>query len=85
MQAPNGPPLQAGDFWHARGSLPVEPLNAVLRVLRTWTSPTLMLVGNHDQVRHCFQLTACAIVPFSSVANARAAAATLPFQSLRAI
>ena len=43
--------VRVGDFWHARGSLPVEPLNAVLRVLRTWTRPTLMLVGNHDQVR----------------------------------
>ena len=40
----------AGDFWHARGSLPVEPLNAVLRVFRGWSRPTLMLVGNHDQV-----------------------------------
>ena len=39
-----------GDFWHARGALPVEPLNQVLRVLRGWTRPTLMLVGNHDQV-----------------------------------
>lgn len=42
----------AGDFWHARGALPVEPLNEVLRVLRDWTRPTLMLVGNHDQVGH---------------------------------
>lgn len=42
--------LYTGDFWHARGALPVEPLNQVLRVLRGWTRPTLMLVGNHDQV-----------------------------------
>lgn len=42
--------MVAGDFWHARGSLPVEPLNAVLRELRHWSRPTLMLVGNHDQV-----------------------------------
>lgn len=30
----------------------MEPLNQVLRVLQGWTRPTLMLVGNHDQVRH---------------------------------
>lgn len=41
----------AGDFWHARGPLPVETLNAVIARLRAWTQPTLMLVGNHDQVR----------------------------------
>lgn len=40
----------AGDFWHVRGALPVEPLNAVLREIETWRQPTLMLVGNHDQV-----------------------------------
>uniref|UniRef100_A0A061SMF6 Calcineurin-like phosphoesterase domain-containing protein n=1 Tax=Tetraselmis sp. GSL018 TaxID=582737 RepID=A0A061SMF6_9CHLO len=39
-----------GDFWHHRGSLPVEPLNAVLKELGDWRFPTLMLVGNHDQV-----------------------------------
>ena len=27
------------------------PLNAVLKELRDWKQPTLMLVGNHDQVR----------------------------------
>eukprot|EP00192_Tetraselmis_astigmatica_P004575 CAMPEP_0117669004 /NCGR_PEP_ID=MMETSP0804-20121206/11876_1 /TAXON_ID=1074897 /ORGANISM="Tetraselmis astigmatica, Strain CCMP880" /LENGTH=487 /DNA_ID=CAMNT_0005476983 /DNA_START=136 /DNA_END=1595 /DNA_ORIENTATION=+ len=42
--------LFLGDFWHHRGSLPVEPLNAVLEELKDWTAPTLMLVGNHDQV-----------------------------------
>jgi hypothetical protein len=40
----------AGDFWHARGALPVEPLNAVLQEIRRWDFPTIMLVGNHDQV-----------------------------------
>lgn len=39
-----------GDFWHARGALPVEPLNAILREFESWRQPTLMLVGNHDQV-----------------------------------
>ena len=40
----------AGDFWHARGALPVTPLNLVIQELRQWRQPTLMLVGNHDQV-----------------------------------
>lgn len=40
-----------GDFWHARGSLPVRPLNAVLDEMARWEGiPLLMLVGNHDQV-----------------------------------
>lgn len=40
----------AGDFWHIRGMLPVNPLNRVLEEFRDWKQPTLMLVGNHDQV-----------------------------------
>lgn len=43
--------LPAGDFWHTRGTLPVEPLNAVVGQLAAWRQPTLMLPGNHDQVR----------------------------------
>lgn len=40
-----------GDFWHLRGSLPVEPLNALVRLFSSeWDVRTLMLVGNHDQV-----------------------------------
>ncbi|KAL0033719.1 hypothetical protein WJX77_002381 [Trebouxia sp. C0004] len=42
--------LFLGDFWHARGALPVEPLNAILQEFESWRQPTLMLVGNHDQV-----------------------------------
>jgi hypothetical protein len=45
--------VPAGDFWDERGDLPVEPLNCVLRELSIWRQagiPTLMLVGNHDQV-----------------------------------
>ncbi len=42
--------MGAGDFWHVRGSLPVGPLNRVLEEFRGWRQPTLMLVGNHDQV-----------------------------------
>ena len=39
----------AGDWWETRGTLPVEPLNAVINELSTWTEaglPMLMLVGN---------------------------------------
>ena len=43
--------LFLGDFWHIRGALPVEPLNALVRLFASeWDVPTLMLVGNHDQV-----------------------------------
>lgn len=38
-----------------RGMLPVNPLNRVLEEFRDWKCPTLMLVGNHDQVRHILQ------------------------------
>ena len=40
----------AGDFWHVKGPLAVRPLNAVIAELQTCTQPTVMLVGNHDQV-----------------------------------
>jgi hypothetical protein len=44
-----------GDWWHVRGALPVEPLNAVLRELASWPSHgvqggLILLPGNHDQV-----------------------------------
>ena len=39
-----------GDFWHVRGALSVELLNKVLRSLRQWTQPVIMIPGNHDQV-----------------------------------
>ncbi len=43
--------LFLGDFWHLRGSLPVEPLNEVINMFATeWEAQTLMLVGNHEQV-----------------------------------
>lgn len=40
----------AGDFWDRRGDLPVGPLNAVIREMKAWDTPVLMLPGNHDQV-----------------------------------
>lgn len=42
--------LFLGDFWHHRGALPVETLNEIIKELAKWTQPTIMLVGNHDQV-----------------------------------
>ncbi|QDZ23408.1 P-loop-containing nucleoside triphosphate hydrolase [Chloropicon primus] len=40
-----------GDFFHLRGSLPVEPLNKVLKLFaEDWKQPTVMIPGNHDQV-----------------------------------
>ena len=46
--APAAPGV-AGDFWHTRGSLPVEPLNEVVSQLAGWRQPALLLPGNHDQ------------------------------------
>lgn len=42
--------LFLGDFWHARGNLPVQPLNAVLTHLATWRVPVVMIPGNHDLI-----------------------------------
>ncbi|CDF41398.1 unnamed protein product [Chondrus crispus] len=39
-----------GDFWHARGSLAVEPLNIILEELQHWSVPVVMIPGNHDLV-----------------------------------
>jgi DNA repair exonuclease SbcCD nuclease subunit len=39
-----------GDFWHVRGALSVELLNRVLKSLRKWEQPVIMIPGNHDQV-----------------------------------
>eukprot|EP00854_Cymbomonas_tetramitiformis_P017763 gene17763-21160_t len=41
--------LFLGDFWHARGDLPVEPLNKAVEEMASWDCPTLFLPGNHDQ------------------------------------
>jgi DNA repair exonuclease SbcCD nuclease subunit len=42
--------LFLGDFWHHRGTLRVDCLNAILGALRSWKVPMLMIPGNHDQV-----------------------------------
>ena len=39
-----------GDFWHHRGTLRVDCLNAILAELKTWQVPLVMMPGNHDQV-----------------------------------
>jgi DNA repair exonuclease SbcCD nuclease subunit len=41
--------LFLGDFWHVRGSLRVDLVNAVLSTLSQWTQPIIMIPGNHDQ------------------------------------
>ena len=40
----------SGDFWHHRGVLRVDCLNAVLANLRSWTVPLVLIPGNHDQI-----------------------------------
>jgi DNA repair exonuclease SbcCD nuclease subunit len=42
--------LFLGDFWHHRGTLRVDCLNAVLEHFRSWEVPMIMIPGNHDQV-----------------------------------
>lgn len=42
--------LFLGDFWHHRGTLRVDCLNAVLDAFKAWTVPLVMIPGNHDQV-----------------------------------
>lgn len=39
-----------GDFWHHRGTVRIDLLNAVLRSLSSWEVPLIMIPGNHDQV-----------------------------------
>ena len=39
-----------GDFWHARGAIPVEPLVDALAEISKWRVPAVMIPGNHDQV-----------------------------------
>ena len=43
--------LFLGDFWHVRGYLKVDVLNALMAELRRWEGvPVVMIPGNHDQV-----------------------------------
>ncbi len=39
-----------GDFWHHRGFVRVDCLNAVLQAMGTWEVPSIMIPGNHDQI-----------------------------------
>ncbi|KAL3826974.1 hypothetical protein ACHAXA_000038 [Cyclostephanos tholiformis] len=39
-----------GDFWHHRGFVRVDCLNAVLQAMVTWEVPSIMIPGNHDQI-----------------------------------
>ncbi|KAL0053768.1 hypothetical protein WJX82_010500 [Trebouxia sp. C0006] len=83
--------LFLGDFWHARGALPVEPLNAILREFESWRQPTLMLVGNHDQVSvggldHALQplAAACSAIHIVDVPTLYRNALWLPYRKDRA-
>ncbi|KAL0029555.1 hypothetical protein WJX79_003952 [Trebouxia sp. C0005] len=83
--------LFLGDFWHARGALPVEPLNAILREFESWRQPTLMLVGNHDQVSvggldHALQplAAACSAIHIVDVPTLYRDALWLPYRKDRA-
>jgi DNA repair exonuclease SbcCD ATPase subunit len=42
--------LFLGDFWHHRGTVRVDCLNAVLNALSEWEVPMIMIPGNHDQI-----------------------------------
>jgi DNA repair exonuclease SbcCD nuclease subunit len=39
-----------GDFWHHRGFVQVNCLNAILAAMANWKVPIIMIPGNHDQV-----------------------------------
>ena len=39
-----------GDFWHHRGFVRVDCLNAVLGAMSHWRVPCIMIPGNHDQI-----------------------------------
>ena len=39
-----------GDFWHHRGTVRIDCLNAVLSKMSSWDVPMIMIPGNHDQV-----------------------------------
>jgi Calcineurin-like phosphoesterase len=39
-----------GDWWHVRGTLRVDCLNAVLDRIQHWQQPMVLIPGNHDQV-----------------------------------
>jgi hypothetical protein len=46
-----------GDFWHVRGSLSVELLNRVLRSLRMWTQPVIMIPGMPNSLIQILQVS----------------------------
>ncbi|BBN06555.1 hypothetical protein MPTK1_3g22150 [Marchantia polymorpha subsp. ruderalis] len=51
-----------GDFWHARGALPVELLNVVVTELAKWSRPAIFIPGNHDQVNMGGQMHALMVL-----------------------
>ena len=75
--------LFLGDFWHTRGNLPVEPLNAILTHLASWKVPLLMIPGNHDLVSRSG--TSVSLVPLATTLSERCMLITTPTVCLDAL
>eukprot|EP00956_Cyclotella_meneghiniana_P030441 scaffold76682_cov82-Cyclotella_meneghiniana.AAC.1 len=56
--------LFLGDFWHHRGYVRVDCLNAILHSMSQWTVPCIMIPGNHDQMN--WDGTVHALTPLSN-------------------
>ncbi len=49
-EASNTGVLFLGDWWHHRGVVRFDCLNAILAELKSWDKPLIMIPGNHDQI-----------------------------------
>lgn len=80
----NAAVLFLGDFWHARGALPVDPLNRVLTHLSQWSVPLLMIPGNHDLITRAG--TGVSLVPLATtLGHSRCMLLTRPSLALDAL
>jgi hypothetical protein len=61
--------LFLGDFWHHRGALPVEPLNAAVDVFSRWRRPTIMLTGKCAPQRAGLGRRRCTSIHLHSATN----------------
>ena len=61
--------LFLGDFWHHRGFVRVDCLNAVLDAMSKWSVPSIMIPGNHDQID--YRGVEHALTPFSNAYRIR--------------
>lgn len=69
--------LFLGDFWHHRGFVRVDCLNAVLESMSKWRVPSIMIPGNHDQVN--WAGTEHALTPLKDAYRINCDAKTLQF------